>query len=306
MKRAIKSTRPRLVWTGVLVLSLIAVASSTIAAQPNEATITRIVNEVQLHAAQTAPHSASVNDKVRDGSSVQTGMDSRTELLFADQGLARLSANTIVTFNEGTRNLDLADGAVLLQIPKRAGGAKITAAGMTAAVAGATVIAEYHPHAYIKLISLQGTARLYLKRRWGESVLVRPGQMLITNPDAKGLPDPVDVDLDRLLKTSLLIIDFPPLGSQNLIAKESEKQQRAKSKRSLIDTNLVIFGKGTLVSLTNPVQTAAASHPIAASAPPGSDAIPSSTDLGTIEKPPNPAPTVTGSPGADQATNTPR
>ena len=290
----------------VALICTIAATRSTIATERNESTVTRIVNEVQLHAAQTAPHPASVNDKVRDGSGVQTGMDSRTELLFADQGLARLSANTIVTFNEGTRNLDLADGAVLLQIPKRAGGAKITAAGMTAAVAGATVIAEYHPHAYIKLISLQGTARLYLKRRWGESVLVRPGQMLITNPDAKGLPDPVDVDLDRLLKTSLLIIDFPPLGSQNLIAKENEKQQRAKSKRSLIDTNLVIFGKGTLVSLTNPVQTTAASHPIAPSVPSGSDAIPSSTDLGTIETPPNPAPTVTGLPAADQATSTAR
>ena len=295
MKRGIRSTRPRLVWTGVVLLSLIAAARSTIAAHPNEASITRIVNDVQLGAAQTAPHPASLNDKVAVGSSVQTGMDSRTELTFADQALARLSANTIFSFNEGTRNLDLASGAVLLRVPKGAGGAKISTATVTAAITGTTVIVEYHPHAYIKFITLEGTARLYLKRRWGESVLVRPGQMLITNPDAKSLPDPVDVDLERLLKTARLIIDFPPLGSQNLIAKESEKQQRAKSKRSLIDTNLVIFGKGTVVSLTTPAQMTAASHPIAASLTPGSDAIPSSTDLGTIETPPNPEPTPSGS-----------
>ena len=306
MKRAIRRTRPGCVWTGVVLLSLIATTRSTIAAAPNEATITRIVNDVQLRPAQRAPRAASVNDKVPDGSSVQTGMNSRTELTFADQALARLSANTIFTFKEGTRNLDLASGATLLHVPKGAGAAKVSTAAVTAAITGTTVIVEYYPHAYIKFISLEGTARLYLKSRWGESVLVRPGQMLITNPDAKRLPDPVDVDLDRLLKTSLLINDFAPLPRQDLIAKESEKQQRAKSKKSLIDTNLVIFGKGTLVSLTNPAQMTAVSHPIAASETPGADAIPSSTDLGTVETPPNPEPTLAGLPAVDHATNTPR
>ena len=305
MKRAIRSTRWGLVWTGLVLLSLIAATRSTIAAQPNEATITQIVNEVQLQAAQTAPRFGSINDKVRDGSSVQTGMNSRTELVFSDQALARLSANTMFSFNQGTRNLDLASGAVLLRVPKGAG-AKISTAAVTAAIGGTTVIVEYHPHAYLKFISLEGTARLYLKHRWGESVLVRPGQILITNPDAKSLPDPVDVDLDRLLKTARLINDFTPLGSQKLMAKESEKQLRAKSKRSLIDTNLVIFGKGTVVSLTSPAQMTAASHPIAAPVTPGSDAIPSSTDLGTIETPPNPEPTPTGLPLTNYPADNPR
>src|SRR5438105_12950999 len=113
--------------------------------------------------------------------------------------------------------------------------------------------------------------------------------MLITTPGADGgLPDPVEVDLERLLKTSHLSIDFPPLGSQHLMAKESEKQQRAKSKRTLIDTNLVIFGKGTLVSLTNPVPTNAATLAAPASAAPRASAIPSSTDVATTKAPPTP------------------
>jgi len=142
MKRAIKNTQPGLVWTGLVFLSLIAVTRSTIAAQPNEATITQLVNDVQLHAAQSAPHSASVNDKVRDGSSVQTGMDSRAELSFADHALARLSANTIFSFNEGTRNLDLASGAVFLRVPKDAGGAKISTAAVTAAITGTITLSS--------------------------------------------------------------------------------------------------------------------------------------------------------------------
>ena len=284
----------------------IAATTSTIATELNQATITRLINNVQLRPGQEAPRAAVLNDNVPDGTTVATGMDSRTELTFTDQTSARLSANTICTFNEGTRNLDLAGGAVLLRVPKGAGGAKISTAAVTAAITGTTVIVEYHPHACLKFISLEGTARLYLKHRWGESVLVRPGQLLITNPDAKSLPDPVDVDLERLLKTSLLITDFPPLGSQNLIAKESEKQQRAKSKRRLIDTNLVIFGKGTLVSLTNPVPTNAANVAAPASAAPRSIAIPSSTDVGTIQTPSSPESSSAGSPAENHAADTPR
>jgi hypothetical protein len=294
------------VWTGVVLLSLVAPARSTIAAQPNEATVTRIINDVQLHPAQAAPRPAVVNDKVFDGTAVRTGMDSRTELAFADQTLTRLSANTIFSFNKGTRNLDLNDGAMLLRAP-RGVDAKIRTAAITAAIGGTTVIVEYHPHTYFKFISLEGTARLYLKRRPGESLLIRPGQMLITNPDARSLPDPVDVDLDRLLKTSRLIVDFRPLGTEQLMTSEIKNQRDQKSRGVLIDTNLVIFGKGTLVSLTNPAQTSAAGQSIAAaSATSGLDTIPSSTDLGTIETPPKPVANPVGAATVNPPADTPR
>jgi FecR protein. len=45
-------------------------------------------------------------------------MQSRSELKFPDQTLARLGANTIFSFNEGTRDLNLQDGAMLLRVPK--------------------------------------------------------------------------------------------------------------------------------------------------------------------------------------------
>src|SRR5207244_9109237 len=122
---------------------------------------------------------------VPDGTTVSTGMDSHTDLTFTHQTSARLSANTIFSFDKGTRNLDLAEGAMLLRVPKGVGSAKITTGAVTAAINGTTVIVECHPHAYLKFISLEGTARLYLKRRWGESVLVRPGQVLVTSADAQ-------------------------------------------------------------------------------------------------------------------------
>jgi hypothetical protein len=269
----------------VLAVTLVA-ARSTIAAELQEAIITQIVNDVKLQPTQAGTRPGVLNDSVPSGTDVQTGINSRVELTFTDQTTARLSANTTFSFNNEKRNLNLTEGAILLRVPKRMRGATITTGAVTASINGATVIAEYHQNAYTKFISLEGTARVYLKHRWGESVLVPPGQMLITNPNPKGgLANPVDVDLQRLLTTSVLITEFPALATQNLIAKETEKQQRAKSKRALIDTNLVIAGRGTVVSLANPAQMNAPIHPMPAPVAPGTEAVPSSSDVGTIETP---------------------
>ena len=193
-----------------------------------------------------------LSDEVRENTAVRTGVESRAELTFTDQTLARLGANTIFSFNEGTRNLDLGGGAMLLRVPKNSGGAQINTAAVTAAITGTTVMLEYHPDAYIKFIILEGTGRIFRKDRVGESVLLHAGQMLIVNPKGKTLPEPVDVDLKRLMKTSLLITDFPQIASLDLIRREIATQTEKKSEGGLADTNLVIFGGGTAVSLLDP------------------------------------------------------
>jgi len=121
---------------------------------------------------------------------------------------------------------------------------------------------EYHRGVYEFLV-LEGTGRLYRPGHLGDSILVRPGQMLIDNPDA-AVSDPVDVDIGRFMTTNRFITDFPPLRSKKPITAESRKQQREKSKKTLIDTNLVIFGGGTQVSLIGQGQTDTARHKTAA------------------------------------------
>jgi hypothetical protein len=222
------------------------------AAKLKEARVSQVIKDVKLLPNQAAPRPALISDQVRDGTAVRTGVESRAELTFTDQTLARLGANTIFSFNDGTRNLELGGGAMLLRVPKDAGGAQINTAAVTAAITGTTVMLEYHPNAYIKFIILEGTGRIFRKGHLGESVLLHAGQMLIVNPNGKGLPDPVDVDLDRLTKTSLLIVGFPPLPSLNLIAREIGSQDERKNEGGLIQTNLVIFGAGTTVSLLDP------------------------------------------------------
>jgi len=82
---------------------------SVTAAQLKEAQVTQVVKDVKLLPTSAAARPATVNDEVRVGTAVRTGMDSRSELKFTDQTLARLGANTIFSFTEGTRNLNLQD-----------------------------------------------------------------------------------------------------------------------------------------------------------------------------------------------------
>jgi FecR-like protein len=197
---------------------------------------------------------------------VQTSKDSHAELTFSDETVVRLAGNTAFSFEGGTRDLNLGEGAVLIQAPKRASGATIHAASVVAAITATTVMIEYHP-GVCKFLVLEGTGRLYRPAHLGDSVLVHAGQMVIGNPTA-AVSDPVDFDIARFVKTSRLLVGLPPLRSEKLIAAESQKQQREKSNKTLIDTNLVIFGGGTRVSLVDQAQTNAAGRTTAAATTP--------------------------------------
>src|SRR5450432_3266378 len=254
-KTLLYSLGQRYLWACLLGL-LLSLPFSPLHAEPlKRARVSQVVKDVKLLPAQAAARPAAVSDEVQDNTAVRTGVESRAELTFTDATLARLGANTIFSFNEGTRNLYLGGGVMLLRVPKNSGGAQINTAAITAAITGTTILLEYHPNAYIKFIVLEGTGRIFRKDHVGESVLVHAGQMLIVNPKAKNLPDPVDVDVKRLMETSKLITDFGGLGSSDLIAREIQTQLDQKSNGGLVDTNLVIFGRGTVVSLLDPTNT---------------------------------------------------
>ena len=77
------------------------------AAGLKQAEITRIYNTVEVVSSGGATKIASVNEKVRGDQAVRTGVQSRAELLFGDQTLTRLGANTYFSFSNGTRDISL-------------------------------------------------------------------------------------------------------------------------------------------------------------------------------------------------------
>ena len=215
--------------TKILTLALagLVVAATSRAATLDQATITRVINSVEVIPTDRSPEPADIGEVVRGGTDVRTGGNSRAQLTFPDQTLARLGANTLFSFERGTRRLDLENGAILLQVPKDAGGATIRSAPVTAAITGTTVMMEHSPGnpGSVKLIVLEGTVRLSLTGRLGESVLVGPGQMIAVAANARSLPDPVTVDVKRVLKTSKLI-KAGDLESMGLIMETVDEQQR--------------------------------------------------------------------------------
>src|SRR5438477_27815 len=103
-----------------MVVSFLASSPSANAAALQRARVTIVIKDVRLLASQAAARAANVNDAITTGTAVWTGTDSRAELTFPDLTITRLGANTVFSFNEGTRNLDLGSGAILVQVPRAA------------------------------------------------------------------------------------------------------------------------------------------------------------------------------------------
>ena len=213
--------------------------------------VTQVVKDVKVGSPQAAPRKVAVGESLRDGDAINTGVTGRSELTFSDQTIARLGAKTNVSFSNGTRTVDLGEGAVLFQIPKGAARLKMKTATIAVASTGATGIIERHDQFYVKVLVLEGTVRCYLTNRLGESLLLKPGQILITKPDVTALPEPADFDIAREMKTCLLVREFQPLPSQRRIESEEQKQLNLIAKGTYIPSNLVIMGRGTQITLVN-------------------------------------------------------
>lgn len=227
-----------------IVGSLLVASASVQAAQLKEARVTQIVSDVKLLPEQAAPRPAAVNDPVRDGTAVRTGTQSRSELTFTDQTITRLGANTIFSFREGTRIMNLGEGAILFQVPKGAGGATIRTAAITAAITGTTGIGEFHapsatnPNPVIKWFCLEGHIVLSLTNGSGQTVELQAGQMIET--DGTYLPAPVFFDIGAMVNSSLFFLGYETqLASWDLIQLEIQKQLDLKMAGGFVDTNVV-------------------------------------------------------------------
>jgi len=100
------------------------------------AKVTQVIQDVRVLPSNASPRPAAVNDDVRGGTAVQTGVQSRSELTFKDQTITRLGEKTTFSVGEGPRTIDLGSGQFLLCVPQKAGGAKVKARAVTAAITG--------------------------------------------------------------------------------------------------------------------------------------------------------------------------
>src|SRR5437868_3561337 len=72
-------------------------ANFFVGAERKDAHITAVIKDASV-LAKNASRTAVLNDLVSEGNAVRTGNDSRAELTFTDQTLARVGANSVFSF----------------------------------------------------------------------------------------------------------------------------------------------------------------------------------------------------------------
>src|SRR5947208_4544400 len=108
------------IFSGALViLFIVGAVPTTIAVEQKQARVSQVIQDVRLLEPHATPRPAAVNDKVTLGRAVRTGVESRAELTFTDLTITRLGANTIFSLTAGAREIDLANGTILVQVPAK-------------------------------------------------------------------------------------------------------------------------------------------------------------------------------------------
>jgi hypothetical protein len=196
---------------GYLLIFFFAVGVSTFIAAPEkkEARVTQVIRDVRLLASKGAPRPASVNDSVVEGTAVRTGGESRAELTFSDQTLTRLGANTVFSFSNGGKQIDLSSGAILLAAPKEAGTTRINTAVATAAVTGYTMLYEAHKNGVSKWIMLEGHGTFSIKGVNTGPCELNSGQMIVIPAHPVRCPEVLTIDICKVSASAGLITQFP-------------------------------------------------------------------------------------------------
>lgn len=181
------------------------------------ASITKVTNKVELIPPGKQPEKADVGSIVKGSMGVKTGLDSRVELMFPDKTLARLGSNTLFSFDQGTRSVELGNGILLLQVPKNIGGAKITTAPVTAAITGTTVLVEFHrtKSGGFRMTVIEGTVKL-TSNSTGKTTTVGPGKTVFFSSKTNQFSTPKDADIGHIMRNSNLV-NMGKLGNQQEI-----------------------------------------------------------------------------------------
>lgn len=224
---------------------LVLLAAFTLqAADLRESTLVQVVNEVKIAPQQAAEKDAKLNDMVRAPDRIRTGAKSRAELKAADNTLTRIGANTIFSFEQSGRVMNLQKGSVLFHSPAGRGGGTIKSAGASAAVLGTTLIVAATEDGGFKCILLEGKGTITLPN--GKSLRLEAGDMVIVPPGSQDFGPVVKLDLARLVEGSQLVNGFQtPLPTMGDIRNEIAKQRIAIISGNYEETGMMLGSVGT-------------------------------------------------------------
>ena len=239
----------------VLILLLFAAHLNVLRAEPFEqAEVKKAINVVSLLPQDVR---AAPGDIVEGDTALQTGGYSRAELQFPDLTITRVGSNALFRFIEGTREMVLDSGTMLFSSPKGAGGGKVQAGAVTAAVTGSDFMISNVGK--VKVICLSHKVAVYFTANPKIRTELGPGQMLDIAAGAnRKMPPVTTINLGKLLASSMLTESggFGPLPSQPILAQNTDKQREAfgLAKASLTSESAEMVRSTTAVTDNPPSQ----------------------------------------------------
>jgi len=229
-----------LIVTGGCFLSL-----NSFAIDLKQAKFTQVVNKVAVFSAQKKiSHPVVVNDIFKMPDLLRTGPNSRAELVAADDTITRVGANTIFSYDNANRTIDLEQGSLLFHSPHGKGGGTIRTPSASAGVIGTTIIVTCTPDGGFKVLDLEGEVQIIFRN--GLRQTLEPGEMTFVLPGGKERAPILIFRLDEEIEGSLLVSGFTqPLPSMPRINTEVTRQLVQILNNQAVDTGLLAGNSAT-------------------------------------------------------------
>ena len=190
----------------LLFVAFASLALPLVAAPLTESTFTEIVNDVNTVSATGDATTAKSGDVLKAPQRVRTGPSSRAELTAPDKTITRVGANTVFSYADSGRTLNLEQGNVLFHAPKGLGGGTIKSGGAAAAVLGTSLIVSATTGGGFNVILLEGKGKVTLPN--GNSVTLKAGQEVFVLPGGTEFSKVFTINLDKLVAGSQLVKGF--------------------------------------------------------------------------------------------------
>jgi len=231
-------------------LVIIATSNHLNAANLEKATVTEAVNDVSLIDRSTKKTGrVRVQDILFAPNFLRTGADSRAELLAADQTVTRVGQNTLFSFLQNSREINLEKGSLLFQSPSGKGGGTIQTPAASAAVLGTTLIVTTTKNGGFKVLLIEGRGRV--RGSDGTTRTLNSGQMTYALPGGK-LSKVFNFHLAQQVKASSLLKGFKgKLASSEKIDAAIARQEKLIKKGRLLVTNYLASGSPEYVYLAS-------------------------------------------------------
>lgn len=230
-----------------LLAAVVMIGASTLSAVEttptpfNKAIVTEVVNQVERVDPSTLQGQSVAPDAVLNAPDLlRTGRRSRAQLTAEDGTVARVGANTVFSFEQDSRTINLQQGSILFNSPSGQGGGNIVTNAASASVLGTTIIVAATNNGGFKVLVMEGSAQVTFPN--GVTQTLSPGQMSFVLPG--GQPGPVvNFDLAKQTEGSDLLNGFSvTLPSNEIIQLSVQNQQREIEAGNLVETGLVVIG----------------------------------------------------------------